>query len=99
VEDNAHGLFGEYRGSPLGTLGAMKRNSVEGIGSRNIDLSLSRVFRVTSSARIEVRAEAFNALNWFQWNQPNTVLSSPIFGQITSAGEPRIIQLAAKFVF
>ena len=77
----------------------MKRNSIEGIGSRNVDLSISRAFRVATDARIEVRAEAFNALNWFQWNQPNTTLSSPIFGQITSAGDPRIIQLAAKFMF
>ena len=83
----------------LGTLGTMKRNSIEGIGSRNVDLSISRAFRVATDARIEVRAEAFNALNWFQWNQPNTTLSSPIFGQITSAGDPRIIQLAAKFMF
>ena len=83
----------------LGTLGTMRRNSVEGIGTRNVDLSLSRAFRIASTRRIEVRAEAFNALNWFQWNQPNTTLSSPIFGQIASAGDPRIIQVAAKFVF
>ena len=27
VEDNAHGLFGEYRGKPLGTFGAMAAQS------------------------------------------------------------------------
>jgi hypothetical protein len=83
----------------FGTLGTSGRNSIEGKGSRAIDVSLSRVFRFAAAHQIEVRAEAFNALNWFQWTQPNTTLSSPIFGQITAAGDPRIMQLAIKYAF
>jgi hypothetical protein len=92
----------------LGTLGTMPRNSIEGIGSRNIDLSLTRAFRLGGSQLIEFRAEAFNALNWFQWLQPgqtqaslapNLPLNSATFGQILAAGEPRILQFALKYVF
>jgi hypothetical protein len=95
----------------LGTLGTMQRNSIEGIGSKNIDLSLTRAFHLPGSQLIEFRAEAFNALNWFQWLQPgqaqasgplavpNLVLSGSTFGQILAAGDPRILQFAFKYVF
>jgi hypothetical protein len=57
---------------------------------------------------IEFRAEAFNALNWFQWLQPGQTqasaapmlpLNSATFGQILAAGDPRILQFALKYVF
>jgi hypothetical protein len=95
----------------LGTLGTMLRNSLEGIGSKNIDLSLTRAFRLGGSQLVEFRAEAFNALNWFQWLQPgqaqasgplaipNLALSGSTFGQILAAGDPRILQFALKYVF
>jgi hypothetical protein len=92
----------------LGTLGTMPRNSIEGLGSRNIDLALSRVFHLVGAQNLEVRAEAFNALNWFQWLQPgqtqlglapNLPLTSATFGQILAAGDPRILQFALKYTF
>ena len=92
----------------LGTLGTMRRNSIEGIGSRNLDLSLARMFRIAGAQTVELRAEAFNAMNWFQWLQPGQTdptrapalnLSSPTFGEITTAGDPRIMQFAVKYGF
>jgi hypothetical protein len=47
----------------------------------------------------EIRLDVFNVLNWTNYNNPNTTLSSSSFGKITSAGDPRILQLAAKFHF
>jgi hypothetical protein len=86
----------------FGVLGNMVRNSIEGIGSKNIDLALSRVFGLIGSQRLEVRAEAFNAMNWFQWQNPvaaNLNLSSATFGQLTTAGDPRLLQFALKYTF
>jgi hypothetical protein len=92
----------------LGTLGTMQRNSIEGIGSKNIDLSLTRTFRLGGVQMIEFRAEAFNALNWFQWLQPgqtqpnlppNLALTSATFGQILAAGDPRFLQFSVKYGF
>ena len=68
--------------------------------TKNLDLTLSRMFRLPGGTRsFEARIEAFNALNWLQWNQPTTNLGSSQFGLITSAGDPRIIQLAVKYAF
>jgi hypothetical protein len=87
-----------------GTLATSARNAVRGLGRRNVDLSVSRLLRLTGTQNIEVRVESFNVFNWFQWAQPNTVRSSPTFGQITGTalgaeGAPRIIQLAVKYAF
>jgi hypothetical protein len=83
----------------VGTLGNMERNSVYGPGTHTIDLSLVRSFRFNGNHRIEARIESFNALNWFQWNNPVTNFNNVDFGRITSAGDPRIMQFAIKYQF
>jgi hypothetical protein len=48
---------------------------------------------------LALRAEAFNLTNTPPLGAPNAVLASPGFGSITSAGDPRVIQLSVKFNF
>ena len=48
---------------------------------------------------MEFRAEAFNVTNSFHMNDPTTVLNSNLFGQVTSARDPRIMQFALKYIF
>jgi hypothetical protein len=45
------------------------------------------------------RIEAFNMLNHTVLSNPTTALNSPQFGIITSAGSPRLFQLAMKYAF
>ena len=47
----------------------------------------------------EVRAEIFNLLNTPPFGAPAAVLGAANFGTITSAGDPRVAQLAVKFLF
>jgi len=84
-----------------GVLGDSVRNSIRGPGNKNVDLALTRNFRVGNTQNFELRAEAFNAFNWFQWGQPSTARNSATFGQITSAvnNSARIVQLAVKYAF
>jgi carboxypeptidase family protein len=86
-----------------GTLATSQpRNGIRGMRQRNLDLSLTRVVRITDTQNIEVRIDAFNAFNWFQWGQPATALNNTAtFGQITSVinGSPRTIQLGVKYQF
>jgi hypothetical protein len=84
-----------------GTLGTTQpRNSIRGMGTRNLDMSLTRVIRLVGNQALEVRVDAFNAFNWFQWGQPATALNNTAtFGQITTAGAPRIMQLGVKYQF
>jgi hypothetical protein len=48
---------------------------------------------------LELRLEAFNVTNTPPLGAPNAVLASPGFGSITSAGDPRVIQLGIKLNF
>jgi hypothetical protein len=83
----------------LGTLGNSGRNAFNGPGQRFLDLSLVRSFRFANTHRVEARLESFNAMNWFQLNNPQNSRQNVQFGRITSAGDPRIMQFALKYQF
>ena len=48
---------------------------------------------------VDLRAEIFNLTNTPPLGAPNVTQGSAAFGSITSAGDPRVIQLALKFNF
>jgi len=77
--------------------------TVRGPGQERIDLSLAKTFPLYKTVHLELRADAFNALNHSQWNGVNTTYPSGSgqypFGQVNSAGDARIGQIAAKVVF
>jgi len=85
--------------APQFTLGTASRNPVRGPAYRNVDLSLSRLVPVGERAGIEVRAEVFNLLNTVNYGQPNGTFGGASFGTITTAFDPRVVQLAAKVRF
>jgi len=82
-----------------GTYGTSGRNSVVGPGLATVNAGVARRFRVTESQSMEVRFEAFNALNHTNLRNPTATLSNNKFGAIDAAGDPRILQLAVKYVF
>ena len=81
------------------TLGTSSRHPVRGPGYRNLDLALMRRVRLPAGNAIEVRAEVFNATNTPPLGAPNGTFGSAAFGSITTAGDPRVVQFAVKFVF
>ena len=90
-----------------GTLGNLTRNTVVGPAYWNIDVGISRLIPM-GTRRLELRIEAFNVLNHFNWGNPVTNLNSGLFGRITSlAGTPlngvygtmRIMQFGIKYDF
>ena len=67
-----------------GGLGNMGRNTIKGPAFWNLDMAVSREFRVRESQRVELRAEAFNVTNSFRPGDPAVALNSPVFGVISS---------------
>jgi hypothetical protein len=88
-----------FRVAPQFTLGDSSRNPVRGPGYRNLDLALSRRVPFAGSRAVELRIEAFNVTNTPPLGAPNSVLGAPGFGSITSAGDPRVVQLGLKVHF
>jgi hypothetical protein len=80
----------------FGTFGNVGRNSLEGPGFKNINISLTRRVPLGRNA-FTIRLEVFNLFNWTNFDQPDNFFGSPTFGQILSAGGPRRLQLGLKF--
>jgi hypothetical protein len=60
---------------------------------------LAKVFHVSERFTAEFRAEVFNVSNTPPLNDPNGSFGSAAFATITSAGNPRDFEFAAKLRF
>jgi hypothetical protein len=82
------------------TFGDVGRNTVYGPGRQTLDLALQREFAMTEKIKLQLRAEAFNALNHTNLGTPNRFVNTPQFGTITEAATPgREIQLGLRVSF
>jgi hypothetical protein len=89
-------FYGQYPG----TVGS--RNLIRGPKQITVDLSLGKYFKTPFEGhRVQFRAEAFNAFNTVNWNNPSSLtLANPTtFGQITAAGDARVMQFALRYEF
>jgi hypothetical protein len=90
-----------------GTWGNSPQNFVSGPGHDNWNLSVFKnfVFSKERGANLQFRAEFFNVWNHTQWigdtqnNGISTNFGASNFGAVTTAADPRTIQLALKFSF
>jgi Carboxypeptidase regulatory-like domain len=95
--------FGTSAFSPTaaGTWGSTPFNSVRGPGRDNWNMAFfkSFVFSEERGSKLEFRAEFFNIWNHTELNNVSTTFSSGNFGAVTSAHDPREIQLGLKLYF
>ena len=80
-------------------IGNSSRNPVRGPGLQDADLMIGKTFRISERVDLEFRAEVFNVSNTPPLNDPNGSFGSAAFGTITSAGNPRDFESAAKIRF
>jgi hypothetical protein len=82
------------------TFGNVGRNTVEGPGSQNADVALSREFHLRESLHMQIRAEMFNAFNNADYGTPNRFVNEPQFGTITmTMHASREAQFSARLTF
>ena len=82
-----------------GTFGTAGRNIIRAPGNVSVDLSLFKNFTLRESLKLQVRGEAFNALNHPNLGNPNVTITNVNFGRVLEGGNPRVIQLALKLMF
>src|SRR5262249_41301404 len=81
-------------------VGYVGRNTARGDGFVNLDLSLTKNFRVTERQSLAFRAECFNALNRANFGLPIRTIGAPGFGSSVETVNPaRTIQFALKYSF
>ena len=86
----------------IGTLGTAARRFFYGPGMANFDVALLKSVRLSDARALDLRFEAFNVFNHAQFFGAASVngnVGSPCFGQIVSAAQPRVVQIALKFSF
>jgi hypothetical protein len=84
---------------PAFTFGNAGRNLVTAPGRRNLDAAIYKAFPFGEQRSLQLRGEFFNATNTPFFGAPGSNLGTPQFGIINSAGDARIVQVAAKFYF
>ena len=84
---------------PIGTFGNLGRFALNGPGTIQWDMSLSRRFEFNERLKLDFRSDFFNVMNHGNWSNPTTSISSATFGQIVNFGSPRIIQMGMKLYF
>ncbi|MCI0621285.1 MAG: carboxypeptidase regulatory-like domain-containing protein [Acidobacteria bacterium] len=85
--------------NPAFTYGTSGKGIVDSPGINQIDLSLIKEFRIREGSKLEFRVDFFNAFNHPNFGNPNTNFNSGAFGTISSAEEPRDIQVGLRFSF
>jgi hypothetical protein len=80
-------------------LGDSPRNVLEGPGFFNSDFSLFKHFRFGKRARLQLRAEVFNAVNRRNIKTIETNITNARFGQVTAFQSQRIAQLGIRVSF
>jgi Carboxypeptidase regulatory-like domain len=84
----------------VGTFGNSGKGIIPGPGYFDTDFGLLRNIPLTERMTLQFRAEFFNLFNSVNFGAPDvSVADGPVFGTITSASDPRILQFALKFLF
>jgi hypothetical protein len=103
VRDKLNNYFNVKAFSTIGPdlIGSTPRflSNYRGPNLVNEDATLMKNFFIKERKYVQLRLEAYGVTNSPQWGTPSTSFGSTSFGQITSAGGNRSVQVAGKFYF
>ena len=88
-----------FQAPNFGFYGDARNGIVRGPGYTSANLSLYKSFPIHDRLNVQIRFEAFNALNHPNFKGVDTGFGSATFGQVNSAGDPRIMEFAMKLFF
>ena len=89
----------DFVSNAIGTYGNIGKDSMRGPRLFTTDFALLKTGKVGERVSYEFRAEFYNAFNNVNFGAPDAGLTDSNFGQISSAGDPRILQMALKLKF
>jgi hypothetical protein len=88
-----------FTANTAGTYGNTKPYMLVGPMNADLDGAVSRYFPLPESMQLTFRSECFNCLNHPNLLGPTAARNSSLFGQITTASPPRILQFSLKVDF
>jgi hypothetical protein len=82
-----------------GSYGTASQGSIEGPGTTSVSAALSKTVSLGGTSSFEARVQATNVFNTVQYSGISTMLTSPTFGQVTSAAAMRSLLVVARYRF
>ena len=86
-------------GGPNQGWGNARKDAVILPGLFNFNMALFKTFSFTESVKFQFRLETFNTFNHTEFNGIDNGFNDGNFGQVTSAYDPRVLQLGGKLSF
>jgi hypothetical protein len=93
------GPVAPWNGGPNNGFGNSRRDTIVLPGLLNFNLAAFKTFAFTENVKFQLRFESFNTFNHTQFQNINANTNDANFGQVTSAYDPRVLQLGGKFSF
>lgn len=82
-----------------GEVGTLGRNTERAPGFAEWNVGLQREFRLTESAAMQLRVEAFNLLNRANYDLPINNIANAAFGRVLTSADGRQLQWLLRFSF
>jgi hypothetical protein len=89
-------VFSMPAGHQFGNAG---RNIINGPGNKALSFAVARTLHIYEELNLQAKAEVFDSFNHPNFYLPNATADSAAFGQLTSAQDPREIQLSLRLSF
>jgi len=91
---------GPWDGGGNQGFGTARKDTIVGPGRLNFNMSLFKTVTFKAEGpRLELRFESFNTFNHTQFNGLDSSFTDGNFGHVTTAFDPRVLQLGAKLQF
>lgn len=102
-QGNCEGYFNSnyFTREPLGHFGDSPPEFFTGPGSQDWDMALVKDTVLHTTTSLEIRVEAYNVFNHANFGNPDGNFNDGpgSFGYVSSAGPPRVMQVAMKLLF
>jgi hypothetical protein len=85
--------------APQDTLGNAPRADFFGPGLDIWNIAIGRTFPIGEHFKFKIRGEFYNAFNKVLYSSLNTTITSPAFGSVTGAMDPRVVQFSGRLTF
>jgi hypothetical protein len=88
-----------FAAPPPGFFGNARTGSITGPGTIAFDMAFYKDFQIGERQKFQFRSEFFNIFNHTNFANVSTAFGSGNFGEVTSARDPRILELALRYQF
>jgi hypothetical protein len=88
-----------WAGGTTQGFGNSRKDAIVLPGLFNFNLAAFKTFSITERVNLQMRVESFNTFNHTQFQNIDASTNDANFGQVTSAYDPRVLQLGAKLAF